>query len=95
MIVTKVNIPKLLKDNDAAYLNHIEYVIRTIDEEAELTVTQRLSSISFQIIPSEIQLKPFIIKAIRKTHYKLDLQIDFSKSVNASNIISFWTCFQN
>lgn len=95
MIITKVNIPKLLKDNDAAYLNHVEYVIRTIDEDAELTVTQRLSSIGFQIIPSDINLKPFIIKSIRKTHYKLDIKIDFSKSVNASNIISFWTCFDN
>lgn len=95
MIITKVNIPKLLKDNDAAYLNHVEYVIRTIDEDAELTVTQRLSSIGFQIIPSDINLKPFIIKGIRKTHYKLDIKIDFSKSVNASNIISFWTCFDN
>lgn len=93
MIVTKVNIPKLLKDNDAAYLNHVEYVIRTIDEDAKLTVTQRLSSIGFQIIPSDIKLKPFIIKAIRKTHYKLNFKIDFSKSVNASKIISFWTCF--
>lgn len=94
MIVNKVNIPKLMRDNDAAYLNHIEYLIRSIDEDAELTVTQRLSSIGFQIKPSDIKLKPFIIKEIRKSHYKLDLKIDFSKSVNSTTLISFWTCFQ-
>jgi hypothetical protein len=93
MIVEKINIPKLMLDNDAAYINHVEYVINTIDEDARLTVIQKISSIGFQIIPSDIKLKSFIIKAIRKTHYKLGLKIDFSKSVNATNIISFWTCF--
>jgi len=93
MIVEKINIPKLMLDNDAAYINHVEYVISTIDEDAKLTIIQKLDSIGFQIIPSQEKLKPFIIKAIRKTHYKLGLKIDFSKSVNASKIISFWTCF--
>jgi hypothetical protein len=93
MIVEKINIPKLIKDNDAAYLNHVEYVINSIDEDAKLTVIQKLDSLGFQIIPSDEKLKPFIIKAIRKSHYKLGLKIDFSKSVNAINIISFWTCF--
>ncbi len=93
MIVEKINIPKLMPDNDAAYINHIEYLIDSIDEDAKLTVMQKIDSIGFQIIPSDVKLKPFIIKAIRKNHYKLGLKIDFSKSVNASKIISFWTCF--
>lgn len=82
-----------MRDNDAAYLNHVEYVVNSVDEEAKLTVIQRLDSLGFQVVPSDEKLKPFIIKAIRKSHYKLGLKIDFSKSVNASNIISFWTCF--
>lgn len=93
MIVEKINIPSLMMDNDAAYINHVEYVVRSIDEEAKLTVMQRLNSLAFKIIPSNQQLKPFIIKAIRKTHYKLDLKIDFSKSVNTTESITFWTCF--
>jgi hypothetical protein len=93
MIVEKINIPKLMRDNDAAYINHVEYIIYSIDEEAKLTVIQKLDSLGFQVIPSDEKLKPFIIKAIRKSHYKLGLEIDFSKSVNAKNIISFWTCF--
>lgn len=94
MIVEKINIPLLMRDNDAAYINHVEFVVRSIDEEAKLTVIQRLDSLAFQVIPSDMKLKPFIIKAIRKSHYKLGLQIDFSKSVNATNIITFWTCFE-
>jgi hypothetical protein len=94
MIVEKINIPVLMRDNDAAYINHIEFLVNSIDEEAKLTIIQRLDSLGFQVIPSDIKLKPFIIKAIRKSHYKLGLKIDFSKSVNASNIISFWTCFE-
>lgn len=94
MIVEKINIPILMRDNDAAYINHIEYMVRSIDEEAKLTIIQRLDSLAFQVIPSEPKLKAFIIKAIRKSHYKLGLQIDFSKSVNASDIITFWTCFE-
>lgn len=93
MIIEKVNIPKLMRDNDAAYINHIEFIINSIDEDAKLTILQRLNSLGFQIIPSDEKLKSFIIKAIRKSHYKLGLKIDFSKSVNARNIISFWTCF--
>jgi len=95
MIVEKINIPSLMRDNDAAYLNHVEYVVNSVDEEAKLTVIQRLDSLGFQVVPSDEKLKPFIIKAIRKSHYKLGLKIDFSKSVNASNFISFWTCFKD
>ncbi len=93
MIVEKINIPKLMPDNDAAYINHIEYIINSIDEDATLTMIQKINSIGFQVIPSDNRLKSFIIKAIRRSHYKLGLKIDFSKSVNASNKISFWTCF--
>lgn len=93
MVVEKINIPKLMRDNDAAYINHIEFLINSIDEEARLTIIKKISGLSFQIIPSDDKLKAFIIKAIRKSHYKLGLKIDFSKSVNAVNIISFWTCF--
>lgn len=93
MIVEKINIPKLMLDNDAAYINHIEYLVQSIDEDAKLTIIQKIDSLGFHIIPSNIKLKPFLIKAIRKSHYKLGLKIDFSKSVNASEKISFWTCF--
>lgn len=93
MIVEKVNIPKLMPDNDAAYIQHVESMINTIDEDAKLTVIQKIESIGFQVLPSDPKLKPFIIKAIRKNHYKMNLKIDFSKSVNATNMISFWTCF--
>lgn len=95
MIVNKINIPKLMKDNDAAYIQHVEAIINSIDEEAKLTVIQKIDAIGFQVIPSDEKLKAFIIKAIRKSHYKLNLKIDFSKSVNALNIISFWTCFND
>lgn len=93
MLVERINIPRLMLDNDAAYINHVEYLINSVDEDAKLTIIQKLDSLGFQIIPSDEKLKPFIIKAIRKSHYKLGLKIDFSKSVNASNLISFWTCF--
>lgn len=95
MIIHKVNIPKLMRDNDAAYINHVENVVNAVDEEARLTIIQKIDAIGFQVIPSDEKLKPFLIKAIRKSHYKLNLKIDFSKSVNATNIISFWTCFQD
>ena len=82
-------------DNDAAYINHIEAVVNSIDKDCKLTIIKRLDSLGFQVIPSVETLKPFIIKAIRKSHYKLGLKIDFSKSVNAANKISFWTCFND
>lgn len=93
MIVDKINIPKIMLDNDAAYINHIEFLVSSIDEDAKLTVIKRLDSIGFQIIPSNDSIKPYIIKNIRRSHYKLGLKIDFSKSVNAKNIVYFWTCF--
>lgn len=95
MIVEKINIPKLMLDNDAAYINHVEAVVRSIDENCKLTIIKRLDSLAFQVIPSIVDLKPFIIKAIRKAHYKLNLKIDFSKSVNATDIVTFWTCFND
>lgn len=95
MIVEKVNIPYLMRDNDAAYINHVEFVVNSIDSDAQLVILQKLNSLGFHIVPSDEKLKPFIIKAIRKSHYKLGLKIDFSKSVNAVNKISFWTCFND
>lgn len=82
-----------MRDNDAAYINHVQFLVEAIDENASLTVTQKLDSVGFKVIPSDKKLKPFIIKNIRKSHYKLGLKIDFSKSVNTTDSISFWTCF--
>lgn len=82
-----------MRDNDAAYINHVEYLIRDIDEDCELTIFQKIDSLGFQIIPSKETLKQDIIKAVRRSHYKLNINIVFSKSVNIKNIISFWTCF--
>lgn len=93
MIVQKINIPKIIADNDAAYLNHIEYLIRGIDNNANIKIVQRLDSLCFHVTPSLIDLKQSIIRTIRKSHYNLNLKIQFSKSVNATNIITFWTCF--
>jgi hypothetical protein len=93
MIVEKINIPKLILDNDAAYINHVEFVVKSIDENCKLSIRKRLDSLAFQVTPSTPSLKPFLIKGIRKSHYKLGLKIDFSKSVNATDLISFWTCF--
>lgn len=95
MIVEKINIPKLMLDNDAAYINHVEAVIRSIDDDCKLSIRKRNEGLGFQVKPSITALKPFLIKAIRKSHYKLGLKIDFSKSVNASDLISFWTCFND
>ncbi len=95
MVVEKINIPSLMRDNDAAYINHVEFIVNSIDFDAKLIIVQKLNALGFYIIPSDEKLKPFIIKAIRKSHYKLGLKIDFSKSVNAINKISFWTCFND
>ena len=95
MIVEKINIPKITLDNDAAYLNHVQYLVRSVDEDARLTVIQKIDSIGFHVTPSDKLLKSEIIKTIRKSHYKLGLKIDFSKSINAIDKISFWTCFKD
>lgn len=82
-----------MADNDAAYLNHVEYVVRTIDDCAIITIVQRLDSICFHITPSHEALKQSLIRSIRKSHYSLGLGIQFSKSVNATPVITFWTNF--
>ena len=91
MVIEKINIPKLMPDNDAAYINHVQFLIESIDQDANLVVMQKINSLGFYVTPSDPKLKPYIIKNIRKSHYKLGVKIEFSKSVNATEKISFWT----
>lgn len=93
MIVEKINIPALIHDNDAAYINHVQYTVEAADPSARMIVMQKIDSIGFRVEPSDSKLKQEIIRAVRKSHYKLGLKIDFSKSVNSVDSISFWTCF--
>lgn len=87
------NIPRLLRDNDAAYLENIHNIILSIDNYSTTTVTQGLDSLIFRIFISNEILRDSIIKSIKKYHKLLGLSIYFSKSVNISISISYTVKF--
>lgn len=91
----KTNLPAILKDNDAAYLEYVENNLRVVDELCEITVIQKLNSIGFHIKPSHNILKQPLIKAVLKMHNDLGILIDLSKTITTSGFINFAIPFED
>ncbi len=89
MIIQTVNIPSITRDNDAAYLNHVRYTVETIDPNAQILVNKSEEILSFHINPSSENLRQNLIDKLLEYHRKLNIKIEFSKSLAIQKHISF------
>lgn len=82
-IVTKF-FPKVMVDNELAYLSHLEGIISSVDEMAMLEITKNPHSYHFRLVPSVPKYSEMLLEEILKFHTMLNIRLDLSKSIKSS-----------
>lgn len=85
----KHELPGILRDNDAAYLDYINTGLHIVDTECEVTVIHKLGGIGFNIKPSNQLLKQQLIRSILNMHNRIGMTINLSKTITTSPFINF------
>jgi hypothetical protein len=89
MEVKKKNFPKILLENEEAYLLHIMGLLDSVDELCSLQITKHPVSYSFRIAPSLPKYTNLIIEELFKYHNLLGIRLDMGKSIKSTAVISF------
>lgn len=89
MRITKRHFPAILDDNTVTYFNHLEAIIDSIDYNASVEATRKLTGINIRVAPSEIKFLPLLIKDVEHIHNILNLRMEYSKSMKSSGTLNF------
>lgn len=89
MRLIKTNLPSILRDNDAAYLEYVERTIRAIDEIAVIGVFRTLQGIAWHIEPSHPDLKQPTLKSLLRAHTAIGILVTLSSTITTSPYINF------
>lgn len=82
-IVTKF-FPKVMVDNELAYLSHLEGIISSVDEMAIMEIVKNPHSYHFRLVPSIPKYSEMLLEEILKFHTMLNIRLDLSKSIKSS-----------
>jgi hypothetical protein len=82
-IVTKF-FPKVMVDNELAYLSHLEGIISSVDEMAIMEIVKNPHSYHFRLVPSVPKYSEMLLEEILKFHTMLNIRLDLSKSIKSS-----------
>ena len=82
-IVTKF-FPKVMVDNEIAYLSHLEGIISSVDEMAIMEIIKNPHSYHFRLVPSIPKYSEMLLEEILKFHTMLNIRLDLSKSIKSS-----------
>ena len=89
MMVVRRFFPEITLDNDENYLKHLEAVIESIDEYAEMEVTKGTDSYHFRIISSLPKYNTPLLHEILKFNNQYGIHLDLSKSIKSSGTLAF------
>ncbi len=78
-----------MRDNDLAYLSHLQGIINSVDELSSVQVTNTPSGIRVRIAPSTPEYSQPVLKIIKDFHYLLNLRIEFSKSIRRTSTVEY------
>ena len=87
--------PKVLQDNEMAYLAHLEGIIDSVDELSTLEITRNPKSYHFRLAPSLPKYNDMLLEEILKLHNMLNIQLNLSKSIKSSATIVFEINLEN
>jgi hypothetical protein len=88
MFVRK-HFPEVIDDNTETYFTHLQGVVESIDINASIEVTKKLSGVNIRIAPSENKYFNLLRKDVENIHNLLKLRMNYSKSMKASGTINF------
>ena len=89
MEIVKKFFPKILSENDANYFAHLEGVISSIDELANVQIIKNPHSYQFRIAPSVPMYTQPLLQELLKFHNLYKIKLNLSKSIRTSSTIFF------
>ena len=89
MEVVKKFFPKILSENDANYFAHLEGVISSIDELANVQITKSPNSYIFRIATSVPMYTQPLLQELLAFHNLYNIKLNLSKSIRTSSTIFF------
>lgn len=81
--------PKVLPDNEIAYLAHLEGIIDSVDELSILEITRNPNSYHFRLVPSVPMYNNLLLEELLRFHNLLQIKLKLSKSIKSSATIVF------
>lgn len=87
-VLTK-GFPKIMRDNDVLYINHLSAVIEAIDEYSAMEIVNTMENIHFRIAPSEPKYSQSILKEILKLNTLYGIHLELGKSIRTCSTITF------
>ena len=81
--------PKVMQDNETAYLAHLYGIIDSVDELSTLEITKNPNSYHFRLAPSLPKYTNMLLEELLKFHNLLNIHLDLSKSIKSSATITF------
>lgn len=81
--------PEIVSDNDEMYFSHLEGIISSVDEYAELEVSKFPDSLNFRLIASLPRYNNLLIQELIKFHNIFKIRLDISKSIKTTSVIAF------
>jgi hypothetical protein len=81
--------PKVMQDNEIAYLSHLEGIIDSVDELAILEIVKNPGSYHFRLAPSLPKYNNLLLEELLKFHNLLQIKLSLSKSIKSSATIVF------
>ena len=89
MEIQKKFFPKIMSENDANYFAHLEGVISSVDELANVQITNNPHSYVFRIATSVPMYTQPLLQELLKFHNLYKIKLNLSKSIRTSSTIFF------
>ena len=89
MQVNRRLFPEIILDNEEVYFSHLEGVIDSVDEYANLEIVKSPDSYHFRLAPSLPKYNNMLLEEILKLHNLFHIRLDMGKSIKASGTLSF------
>jgi len=81
--------PKIMRDNDVLYIQHLSSIIESVDEYSCIEITNTIDKIHFRIAPSEPKYSQLLLKEILKLNNIYGIQLELGKSIRTSSTITY------
>jgi hypothetical protein len=95
MEINKKHFPKIIQDNDELFFQYLIAVIESVDELSSLEITKLSDCYKFRLASSLCKYNNMLIEEILKFCNIFKIQINMSKSIKTTSVISFEISLDN
>lgn len=81
--------PKIMRDNDVLYIQHLSAIIESVDEYSCMEIININDIIHFRIAPSEPKYCQPLLKEVLKLNNIYGIHLELGKSIRTNSTITF------